>query len=58
MKLLMIIAQTCLNHLLNHWVCLNIDGLWIVGVGCNVWCELWSFGVFVKNDHDYENLNW
>ena len=45
-----------LNHLLNHWVYLFFDGLWIVGVGCEVWNELWSFGVFVKNDYDFKNL--
>jgi len=35
-----------LNHLLNHWVWLYVDGLWMVYVGCEVWIEMWSFGVF------------
>jgi len=52
----MIIAQTCLKSHVESLVCLDIDGLWIVGVGCEVWLELWNFGVFVKNEYDYENL--
>lgn len=32
-----------LNHLFNHCVCLYVDGLLIVGVGCEVWIEYWSF---------------
>jgi len=35
---------------------MNVVGLWIVGVGCEVWIELWNFGVFGENECDDENL--
>jgi len=45
-----------LNHLFDDWVCLYIDGLWIIGVDYEVWLELWSLEVLVKNEYDDGNL--
>ena len=45
-----------LKHLLDDWVCLYIDGLWIIGVDCEVWLELWSWEFLVKNEYDDGNL--
>jgi len=47
---MIIIVQTCFKSLVEL---LGMFEYWWV---MHCWCWLWCLGVFVKNDHDYENL--